>query len=483
MNIQVFVRASCAVSGIVLLVWAVGQIRPDPAEVQSTLNDSGPAPTGRMVTLSSSKSSVAGIQLAVVRRGDLLIARTLPARITYDDSRHVSVRAATDGVLERVLVKPGDVVVSGQTIAVLRSPDIGNARSEVMTRTAALELAESERVWWSTLCENVKRLVDAIASNTPVDTIEIQFRNATLGEYRGKILAGYSKSLLASRLSASVGEIGQTGAVSGRIVQQRQSQQHQALAELNALMEQALFETGQHRKQSRAEAKTAERDLMVAKQLLSTLLGMTEGSASKLDPSGNTTDLARLEIRSPFSGTVERRTHSATERVVGGTELFVIADTSELWVEADVRGRDWNALQVSDGDSVIVTTPATLTQRLDAKVYFVGREVDSLSGAIPLVARIANPNKILRPGLFARMEVPVGTLRDVIVIHDSAIVDLDGQDSVFVKSENGYEPTAVQVGIRSGDRVEIRSGLHEGQSIVVDGAFVLKSEMLLEGEQ
>ncbi|MEP2312287.1 efflux RND transporter periplasmic adaptor subunit, partial [Rhodopirellula bahusiensis] len=105
------------------------------------------------------------------------------------------------------------------------------------------------------------------------------------------------------------------------------------------------------------------------------------------------------------------------------------------------------------------------------------------SGAIPLVAKIDNSKGHFRPGLFARMAVPTETLHDVILVAGAAVVDLDGQTSVFVVSEDGFESVSVEVGSQSGGMVEIREGLTEGQSVVVSGAFALKSELLLEGEE
>ncbi len=160
-----------------------------------------------------------------------------------------------------------------------------------------------------------------------------------------------------------------------------------------------------------------------------------------------------------------------------------MADTSRLWVEADIRGNDWDAIGVGPGLPVTVTTPADPDTVMKASVYFVGREVDPTTGAIPLVAEIANETGKLRPGLFARVEIPVESLADVLVIPRSAIVDLQGESSVFVIEDDGFQPVRVQTGASTSRLIEIRSGLQEGQQVVVEGAFMLKSELLLEGEE
>ncbi|MFK8110935.1 MAG: efflux RND transporter periplasmic adaptor subunit [Rubripirellula sp.] len=435
-----------------------------------------------VVRLSDAKLSVAGIKTQAVVRQSLVLVRTLPARFTYDDTRHVSVRAATDGVLETVLVKPGDEIKSGQTVAVLRSPQVGAARSEVLSRKADHELAATDYEWNSKICAGVAQLVKAIRSGAEIQTMEQNFDAATLGKYRSELLNKYAKAALASRFARAASGVSD-GAISGRIVDQRKSDQQQALSELNANVEQALFETQQECKKAQASLDQAARKLTNARQSLTTLLGMTSDANAMPDSSPNDSDLARLEVRSPLTGTVERKVHSASERVLGGSELFVIADTSSLWVEADVRGRDWGAIQVAEGVPVVITSPATGDQQVAAKIYYVGREVDPASGAIPLVAQVTNEDQQYRPGLFARMEVPTGRIDNVLVVPESAVVDLSGEASVFVEHDGGYLPVSVDIGASSRSQVEVRSGLTEMQKVVVEGAFILKSELLLEGSE
>ena len=436
-----------------------------------------------LIRMPQEKQHAAGIVTQPVTRSDLTLIRTFPARFEYDDTRHVAVRAPTDGVLEEVLVKPGDAVAAGQTLALLKSPAIGAARSEVLTRTAEYDLAKTTRDRHSRIYHGVENLVASIAQGEPIESIEEQLKDATLGNYGGDLLTKYSRSILAKQLAQSASSIRDTGALSGRVQHERQSEVQQARAELEAAMDQSLYATRLAFDQAEAAEQAAQRSLLVARQQLVTLLGANQSLDLTPDPNSPELDLARLVIRSPISGTVERKTYSTTERVTAESELFIVADTSRLWVKADVRNRNWNAIQLKEGDQVTVTTPATENERLEATIYFVGREVDSATGAIPLVATIYNNSDKYRPGLFAQVDVPIGNIPHAIVVPDSALVDLGGVQSVFVKEIGGYRPQAVEIGARSGEQVEILAGLTEGQQVVVEGAFVLKSELLLEGEE
>lgn len=433
------------------------------------------------VVLTDAKAIVADILTETVKRSPMVLTRTLPGRFTYDDRRHVAVRAATDSIIESIPVKPGDRVEVGDIVAVLRSPAIGEARGLVLKREAELEIAETNRKWNSDICEGVKQLVADIRAGNPIETIQQDAVDSTLGKYGGQLLAKYSQSRLATQLSASASS--SSGAVSGRVIRERQSEQQQARATLEALIEQSVFETQQACKEADANADAARRSLMVARQELATAMGVSGEQASFQTVSPGEKDLARLEVRSPIAGTVEERNFTATERVTAGAEIFIIADTSVLWIEADIRGRDWNAMKVREGDLVTVTTSTQPDEPYSARVLYIGRRVDTASGAIPLVVEMVNDANLFRPGLFARVEVPTEVIADTVSVPSSAVIDLEGQASVFVAHGDGYRPLAVDVGVKSGGRIEILGGLREGQNVVTRGAFVLKSELLLEGEE
>lgn len=271
---------------------------------------------------------------------------------------HWQVRSPSEGVLEEVLVKTGDKVSQGQALAQLRSPPIGDARSRILSSESNLELAEKAFQWETSLQGGIDHLTTSILAGVSPESIRDTLRDQVLGDSGGQLLQQYSRSELATRLARSVGSVADSGAISGRVIRERTSAQQQAQAELEASMEQTLFQAKQARDTAEVAVEAAKRDLQIAKQSLSTLLGATASTSGELDVSPNDPDLSRLTIRSPLAGTVERKVYSATERVTPQSDLFVIADTSILWVEADIRSRDWDSIAVTPGDTVIVSTPS-----------------------------------------------------------------------------------------------------------------------------
>ena len=140
-----------------------------------------------------------------------------------------------------------------------------------------------------------------------------------------------------------------------------------------------------------------------AAQYVAALQGanVTEDEATKADA------LTELRLLAPIAGTVESRRYAVSERVAPGDSLFILADTDQLWVEADIREGEWGALQLKPGHIISVTAPTLGNKPIPAEIHYVGREVSVETNAVPIVATIANPQGVLRPGQFVQVRVPI----------------------------------------------------------------------------
>jgi cobalt-zinc-cadmium efflux system membrane fusion protein len=117
-------------------------------------------------------------------------------------------------------------------------------------------------------------------------------------------------------------------------------------------------------------------------------------------------------------------------------------------------------------------------------VRYVGAQVAENTRSVPLVAELANVEGHLKPGMFVWVDVPLAQPKEALVVPTGAIVWHENQPFVFVPTGDGtFRRVDVEIGIITGDRVEITSGLKAGDTIVDRGAFFLKSELLLEREE
>jgi RND family efflux transporter MFP subunit len=405
--------------------------------------------------------------------------------LDYDQDRHVAVKSACEGILTKILVRPGNRVTSGQVVAIVSSPQLGNARSIAAKRLAELKLARTQYQWQKSLCDGVEELVGLIRDGKSPDDIEQRLKNEALGEYREKLVTAYTRSRLATQLAASSRDAASRGAVSGRLQQQRESEQQASEAAVSAVLEQSLFEAKQLCKVSEAKLADAELQLEISLQELNTLLGPAAKKVTVADiGKENSSLLSEVSLVSPIDGTVEERLLSATERVSAGDTIFTIADTTRLWAVADIRERDWSAINVDVGQEVRVTMPAIPNEVYQGRILIVGRRIDPATGAAPLVAALQGSDSRLRPGLFIRMTVPAGPPRSAVAVPERAVVVHEGKAFVFVpENEHNYRRVDVEVGSTENGLTEITSGLQPGDEVAVAGVFKLKSELLLVGEE
>ncbi len=112
----------------------------------------------------------------------------VPGRIQYDDARRVDLRAAASGIVVEVRVLAGDHVSAGQVLAVLSSPEIGLARTEVHHAHESWDLASKKKEWTEETTKNVTDLLEGLKNRVPMNELEKRFRGKTLGQVSGTAL-------------------------------------------------------------------------------------------------------------------------------------------------------------------------------------------------------------------------------------------------------------------------------------------------------
>jgi cobalt-zinc-cadmium efflux system membrane fusion protein len=189
-----------------------------------------------------------------------------------------------------------------------------------------------------------------------------------------------------------------------------------------------------------------------------------------------------MNLASPIAGLVVERHATRGENVSPGDTLFIVADLSRVWVIGRVYEQQVD--QIAPGMSAALTLNAYPGHSWSGEVDFVGAVLDESTRTLPIRVEIENPEGLLRPGLFGSLRLtaaqPTGP---TVLVPLAAIQTLEGQAVVFVPGgeEGEFEAHPVTVG-REGNRLaEVLEGLEQGARIVVEGAFILKSE-LMRGE-
>lgn len=189
---------------------------------------------------------------------------------------------------------------------------------------------------------------------------------------------------------------------------------------------------------------------------------------------------ASLTLRAPIAGVVVTRDAVQGQPVTPETVLATIADLSSVWFLARVFEKDLGLLR--SGASAEVQLNAYPGIRFPGTLEYVGRQVDPVARSITARVVLAGADERLRLGLFGRAQIVTGEGEGrpaTIVVPRSAVADVAGKTVVFVRHpDDDFELHEVTLGDGASGKVEVLSGLREGESVVVEGVFTLKSGVL-----
>lgn len=222
--------------------------------------------------------------------------------------------------------------------------------------------------------------------------------------------------------------------------------------------------------EAEAELTAAEASLRSAAAALEAM-GLSAGETRD----GNQTSPTQL-LRSPVSGRVIERKAVLGQMLDTSAPALRVADLASLWLVGHAFERD--AVRIKKGSTARVTFSALPGQTFSGSVTLVGSQVERESRTVDIRIVIRNQNDLLKPGMSASAAVPVGTGNAQVLAVPVASVQRVGENwCVFVPKDKGvFEIRRIGRGRDLGSEVEILSGLQAGEVIVVDGAFLLKSQ-------
>jgi len=205
-----------------------------------------------------------------------------------------------------------------------------------------------------------------------------------------------------------------------------------------------------------------------------TVLGMTPEEIDGIERAGEPRRL--VTVVAPRSGVVVNRGITVGTSVDPSTTLLTIADLSRVWVLAEVPEANIPGIRV--GTTAQLDFPASGRQPFAARVEFLYPTLTDRTRTLRVRFSASNISGGLRPGLYGTAAFESAGPQ-VITVPRDAVVDTGMQQHVFVATGDRFEPRAVTLGVQLADRVEVRSGLAEGERIVAAGVFLLDSESRL----
>ncbi len=186
-----------------------------------------------------------------------------------------------------------------------------------------------------------------------------------------------------------------------------------------------------------------------------------------------------LTFHSPVNGIVLEKKAVQGMRFMPGEMLYQIADLSSVWVIADIPEQD--IAPIGKGNRARVKIDAYPDKQFDAAITYVYPTLNPATRTVAVRLELANPHGLLKPAMFAQVEIPVSGKDKVLTVPVSAVIDSGVRQVVLVQTAaDHFEPREVRLGKRSGDYAEVLEGVANGEQVVVAANFLIDAESNLK---
>jgi len=177
--------------------------------------------------------------------------------------------------------------------------------------------------------------------------------------------------------------------------------------------------------------------------------------------------LAKTRIYAPLTSKIKEKLVSEGDFVKNGARLFTLIQPNPLKLRFSVSERDVGKVKV--GQDVSARVDAFQDREFTGKVSIVFPSLEEKTRTLSIEALISDKEKILKPGLFARIILYTGGMRDTIVVPNTALLYEGDKIWLYVVEEDMARERVVKLGNKYGDEIEITEGVKEGDKVVIAG--------------
>ena len=224
---------------------------------------------------------------------------------------------------------------------------------------------------------------------------------------------------------------------------------------------------------------TAETEYIVAQSSMDAaekklhILGFSEEQVHEINASHQINPI--VELYAPITGKIVETNAVLGDMIDQSTEILTVMNSSVLRVDTEIYERDIAKIRV--GLLVEVGVPAYPSEVFKGTIQYVSDIFKEDTRTITVYTEVANTDYKLKPGMFADIKIHLNHGAQVLALPRNAILGDRDLELVFVRRGEEYVPLVVETGIHEADYVQILSGLQEGDVVVTNGNFQLKSKM------
>jgi RND family efflux transporter MFP subunit len=306
-------------------------------------------------------------------------------------------------------------------------------------------------------------------------------RGQRVGTLEQVIGAPEQANLEAQRTSLRTAALEQQGRQAGQIALAQQARSRLAQAERELRRASNLVEIGAAPRKRVEEAQTAvniAKQEVAAAEAQARVAGqqtrLAQESVKRVEP------VRTFPLTAPVTGVVNEMKATTGQQVEAGAELLNIVNLSTVFLEAKVFEKDLPIVRESRRASYTATGIPGEAYRIgeggDGRLVTIGQTVDPQTRTVSVIYEVPNPLNRLRDGMFVEMTVDTTGGQSVLSVPKQAVVTEQGKTFVYVfKGGEQFEKRVVVIGSEGQDFYEIKQGLKEGERVVVEGIYQLRS--------
>ncbi len=422
-------------------------------------------------------------------------ARTLVETVVAGGSvaavEEVTVTTKLTGRVQAVLVKEGDRVRAGQVLVRLESGELAaqvhQAEANLAAAQARLQmLGQGARPQERTQAEDQVRQAEAnlAAAQARLQMVERGARPQERAQVEAAVAQAKANYETAKANLERMQALYETGAISKAQLDAAQLQHDVARSQYDAAVQHwNMVQIGPRPEEiemARSQVRAATAQLDAAQQQRSLIqqgprAQEIEMARAQVAQAQAVVSFARLQlgnatITSPLAGAVTLRFVDPGQLVMlmpGQGSLITVAQIDTVDVGLDVSETD--LARVRPGQPVALHADAYPDRTFSGTVRDVGLAADPRVRVFKVKVAVANPDHLLKPGMFARGEITTARRERALVIPRDAVLLENGRASVFVVEAGKARMRKVRLGVMSGPVVEVLSGLASGEAVIVTG--------------
>ena len=425
---------------------------------------------GNLVLLTDEQLARAGVVIAPLAGGTVATHLLLPGEIGFNMDSFVHVTPRAGGIVLEVHAFTGDEVQAGQLLAVLDSPELGEAKIGYLTALREFSQAQADAERQRTISANTELLLALLKTDPSLEDLQSEAAKLRIGQDKGRLISAYAKRHAARANYQREQALREQKLGTQADLLSAQEAYNSGIAEYLSVFEDIDFRFSADLMQAEQGLRVADSSVSNADRRLH-ILGMLQEQIDSIESEANTA-ISRYELHAPVAGRIVMKHLSVGERITEEESAYSIADLSTVWLNVSVYAKYFH--EISEGQPAMVVADG---RKATGRISYVSSAVSEATRTI--IARIVldNTDRLWRPGEFVTVQLETARGEVPLAVPIEAVQVYEGHDVVFVQDEDGIEPYPVELGRRNHELIELVSGPPVGTPIVVRNSFLIKAEL------